>query len=376
MSRKSFGSGLGAILRVAAVSACACQGARAQADRGAVDRMLAEGHYLRAEQPVRKAARTIPNDAHALVNLSILDWSFGRLDAAITDAEQAVAAAPNSAEAHSHLADALGSKLLVSTAGTMEKISLAHRFRKEIDRALELDPNDMDALEDLAQFYWNAPGLVGGDKSKAKQTAERLAKVSPARAAAARAGFAGDEKAADRREQAVVTVWREAVAARPKEYECRAGLASAYLSAETDANHLGGAEAEAKQALEIDPTRVVAYKVLAAVYAQAGRLSELEQVLKQARANVGDDRSPEYMAARRILLDNTAAQLPLAERLLRDYVSQPTEGQEPNQAAAHWRLGLVLEREGRKADAVWELQVAVSQDGTLDAAKKDLKRLS
>jgi hypothetical protein len=68
--------------------------------------------------------------------------------------------------------------------------------------------------------------------------------------------------------------------------------------------------------------------------------------------------------------------MPLAEQLLRDYLGQPTEGQEPNQAAAHWRLGLVLEREGRKADAVRELQAAVSQDGTLDAAKKDLKRLS
>jgi tetratricopeptide (TPR) repeat protein len=350
--------------------------AHAQLDRGAIDLLLADGHYLRAERPVRTAAQNNPNDAHALSNLSILDWSFGRLDEAVRDAERAVAAAPSSAEAHAHLADALGSKLIASNAGTMEKISLAHRFRKEIDRTLELDANEVDALEDLAQFYWHAPGLVGGDKSKAKQTADRLAKLSPARAAAARADFAGDETVASRREQAVVAVWREAVAAQPNEYACRAGLAEAYLNAETDPNHLGGAEAEAKRAQAIDPGRVEAYKVLAAVDAHAGRWSELEQVLKQAQASVPDDRSPEYMAARTILTDNAIARMPLAEQLLRDYLGQPTEGQEPNQAAAHWRLGLVLEREGRKADAVRELQAAVSQDGTLDAAKKDLKRLS
>ena len=347
-----------------------------QANQPQVDRLLSNGHYLRAEHLVREAAQRNPNDAHALSNLSVVDWAFNRLDASIADAEKAVAVSPTNAEAHSKLADALGAKLLSSNAGTMEKISLAHRFRKEIDRTLELDPNDLDALQDLAQFYWHAPGMVGGDKQKARQTADRLYKISPARGAVARADFAADDADPKRRAAAVQAIWRDGVAATPQDYEARAALAAAYLEGDPDAGQFASAEAEAKRALALDPSRVTAYAVLATVYARAARWPEADAVVKQAHDRVPDDRTPQYQAAVAILTTNQNQQLGRAEQMLRDYLNQPPEGQAPSHAGAHWRLGQVLERQGRKADAVRELQIAVQQDSSLDAAKKDLKRLS
>jgi tetratricopeptide (TPR) repeat protein len=335
-----------------------------------------EGHYRRAEQAVKAALGRTPNDAHYLSDLSVVDWAFNRLDSAIADGERAVAADPRSAEAHAHLADALGAKLVSSTAGTMEKLSLAHRFRKEIDKTLDLDPNDVDALQDLAQFYWHAPGMVGGDKNKARQTADRLFQISPFRAAAARADFLTDETNVNRRNAAIVEVWRAAVAARPDDFESRAALAAACLEESGDANHYAAAEAEAKRARALDPTRISAWTTLAIVYASTGRWTELEATLKQASASVPDDRTPQYHAAVAILTGSARAQLPLAEALLREYLAQQPEGQAPSYAGAHWRLGLVLEKQGRKADAVRELQIAVQMDGSLDVAKKDLRRLS
>ena len=366
----------GPTLILLAFGVCGHRSALAQLDHAGADRLLAEGHYLRAEQPVRTAVERSPNDAHALVNLSILEWSFNRLDAAIGASERAVSAAANSAEAHAHLADALGSKLIVSTAGTMEKISLAHRFRKEIDKTLELDPNNVDSLQDLAQFYWNAPGLVGGDKNKARQTADKLYQLSPFRGASARADFATGESDPGRRAATVVGIWKAAVAARPNDYDCHAALAAAYLEQTADPNHLANAEAEAKRARALDTMRIDAYKTLAVVYANAGRWEELDGTLKQAKMDVPDDRAPEYVAATAIFNENNGAQWQRAEALLRDYLGQTTEAQEPSHARAHWRLGQVLEREGNKVEAVRELQTAISQDGSLDGAKKDLRRLS
>jgi len=359
-----------------AAGLCGCRVVCAQTEHSVADSLLAEGHYLRAEQPVRAAVQRNPNDAHALSNLSILEWSFNRLDAAVGAAEKAVSVAVNSAEAHAHLADALGSKLIASTSGTMEKISLAHRFRKEIDKTLQLDPNNVDSLEDLAQFYWHAPGLVGGDKNKARQTADKLFQLSPSRGAAARADFATDDNDLNRRAATIVGIWQTAVAARGNDYESHAALAAAYLDQTADPNHLANAETEAKRALALDATRIDAYKTLAVVYAKAGRWDEFDAVLKQAKAGVPDDRAPEFAAAAAILKDNNGAQLQRAEVLLRDYLGQTPEAQEPTHASAHWRLGQVLERQGRKADAVRELQIAVNQDGSLDGARKDLKRLS
>ncbi len=45
------------------------------------------------------------------------------------------------------------------------------------------------------------------------------------------------------------------------------------------------------------------------------------------------------------------------------------------EADAHWRLGLVLEKESRKSEAVTEIQVAVNMKPDFPEAKKDLKRL-
>ena len=296
------------------------------------DKLLADEHYLRAEPIVRAAVQRNPNDAHALSNLSVVDWAFNRFDAAIADAEKAVALAPNSAEAHSKLADALGAKLQSSDAGTMAKISLAHRFRKEIDRTLELDPNDPDALQDLAQFYWHAPGMVGGDKSKARQTADKLFQISPSRGAAARADFAMDESDTSRRNAAVQAIWQTAVTAKPESYDARAALAAACLAGGDDARQLASAESEAKRALSLDPTRINAYTVLAVVYARTGRWNEVEALLKQARERVAEDRTPGYRVAVAILATNQNQQLARAEQLLRDYLSQTPEGQQPSHA--------------------------------------------
>jgi tetratricopeptide (TPR) repeat protein len=44
-------------------------------------------------------------------------------------------------------------------------------------------------------------------------------------------------------------------------------------------------------------------------------------------------------------------------------------------AAAHWRRGQILEKLGRKDEAVASITKAVSMDQRLEDAKKDLERL-
>ena len=44
-------------------------------------------------------------------------------------------------------------------------------------------------------------------------------------------------------------------------------------------------------------------------------------------------------------------------------------------ALAHWRLGQVLEKEGRRTTALSEVQTAVNLDPSLDGARKDIERL-
>ena len=82
---------------------------------------------------------------------------------------------------------------------------------------------------------------------------------------------------------------------------------------------------------------------------------------------------PYYIAANALLASKD--ELARAERYFRKYLLQESEAESPSHAAARWRLGLVLEHQGRKAEAITEIEAALKADASIEPAKKDLKRL-
>jgi hypothetical protein len=338
----------------------------------AADALIADAHYLRARSITQAALQKKPDDLKAIIQSSVLAWAFFHLDEAVTRAEKAVAMADQSPDAHTQLTNALGAKLVSSSAGTFEKMTLARRFRKEAERSLQLDPNNLDALEDSARFYWNAPRMVGGDRSKAEQIADHVAQLDAARAAALKAGFAADEKDKAKRDATIESLWKTAVAAQPQSADAYTGLGAALF----EEKKMAQAEAAERRSIALKPSRIAPYRQLAVLYATTGAWNDLEKLLKQAHAAVPDNLSPDFHAARIILLSDAGAQLTNAEQYLRSYLAQPAEGEEPSHAAARWRLGLVLEKEGKKGDALQQIRDAVHEDDSLEDAKKDLKRLS
>jgi len=139
--------------------------------------------------------------------------------------------------------------------------------------------------------------------------------------------------------------------------------------------NLSQVEEQAKQAMQIDPGRAAAYTALATLYAQQSRWKDLDAVLQLSQREVPDDLAPFYQAAKSILTGNQDQELPRAEKYVRNYLSQPPEGNEPSLAAAHWRLGLILEKEEHKDQARDELREALRLEPSFEPAKKDLKRL-
>src|SRR5262249_7748612 len=133
------------------------------------------------------------------------------------------------------------------------------------------------------------------------------------------------------------------------------------------------AEKEANYAIRIDPDRVSAHSILAAVYAAQERWMDLDAVLAEAEKKIPDNLSPYLRAAG--TRPNARKDLARGERYARKYLSQEPEPNSSSHAVAHWRLGLILEKQGRKPDAIAELQTAVKMDPKFEQAAKDLKRL-
>jgi hypothetical protein len=345
-----------------------------QPDQQRYAALIEQEHFLRARGQVESALRNNPRDRYALIAKSKVEMAFNHLDAAVDAAQAAATVDDTSAPAHAQLACAVGWRIASSSVSLFQKIKAAWWFKKEVDRALQLDPDNVEALTYLSEYYWYLPGIAGGSRKRGEELADKIVTLDPAKGYGLKANYAGDEADKANRSAAVEAVWRQAVAARPSSYDAHVGLGSAYFL-DGAGDKLGLAEAEANRAIALDGGRVGGYRLLAAIYAKANRWSDLDAVIRRARDAVPDDLSPQFQAARRILIGKKDGQWARAEEYMRGYLAAPVEGGEPSVAVGHWMLGLVLEKEGLKAEAVQEVQTAVNLDSSLEGAKRDLRRM-
>jgi tetratricopeptide (TPR) repeat protein len=107
-------------------------------------------------------------------------YTLEQWDAAVSACEQAVRMDGQNSDFHLWLGRALGEK--ADRANFLSAYSLAKRVRSEFEEAVKLNPRNADALADLGDFYFEAPGAVGGGVDKAEAIAGQLEKVDPARA--------------------------------------------------------------------------------------------------------------------------------------------------------------------------------------------------
>jgi len=94
------------------------------------------------------------------------------LQAAVRLLESAVAQSPQNAEAHYQLGVAYGE--LAKKANVFQRFSLARHTRDEFERAVQLDPNYIDARFALVQYYMMAPAWLGGSEAKALEQAKEI----------------------------------------------------------------------------------------------------------------------------------------------------------------------------------------------------------
>ncbi|HWG50477.1 MAG TPA: tetratricopeptide repeat protein [Candidatus Acidoferrales bacterium] len=327
--------------------------------------LIHSGHYKQARPLLEHELQQNPNNPDALVLLARVHLAYNEYDDALKLLRQAVKQAPSNSDAHVYLAEAYAQK--IDHAGAFEKIGMAKTIRKEAERAVAADPRNLDALESLMEFHIEAPGMVGGDKDKARELSMRIAELDSVRGNFARAAIAEHEKHYDEQKEFELN----AVKSNPRSYDALVGASELYLSPRF-LDYRAASEFAAR-AIAVDPTRVRGYSLLAQAYAGLGRREELGALLERAHDKVPDDLAPYFYAAQTLL--STEMDSALAEKLLRKYLTQQPEGEAPTLGEAHWRLGQALARQGKNEDAQREMEDAVRINPDLKGARKELERL-
>jgi tetratricopeptide (TPR) repeat protein len=327
--------------------------------------LIEAGHFKQARALIDARAASAPDDPATLYLQARMMLVGGDPKGALPIAERAATLEPKNADYRYQVAECVGSQ--AQRAGALKGLGLAKRFKREAEATLALDPRHVDAHEGLIEFYSVAPGIAGGNDQRALQLAQALVAIAPAPGRLAQATLAFRNKKDPEGEAAL----RQAVAVDPASYRARLALAR-FLGADTRKAY-DEAERETRAAIAIDPGRVGGWAVLAYLHAHLQKWDALEQTLAESEQAVPDNLSPWYQAGRTLIADDREAAR--AERYLRRYLTVEPEVGAPSFAHAHWRLGLAIEMQGRRPEALAELETALRLKPDLDDAKKDLKRL-
>jgi len=250
---------------------------------------------LEAQQAFEALAAASPDNADIAFYLGRLALQRDDYEKATPYLEKAVALKPDESRFHMRLGDAYG--LAAQKASLFSQLGLAKKCRLEYERAVELDPKNLEARLSLMGFYQQAPGFVGGGLDKALAQAQEVKKLDDNRGRIAVAGI----YAADKKYDLAFAEFESVLKEKPEDY--------------------------------------------AALF-QFGRL-----------AAISGQRLDDGLATLRRCLTMTAP-----------------EGQPPI-AAAHWRIGNILEKKGDKAGARAAYEASLKADPKFAQAIDALKKL-
>lgn len=310
------------ILAATAAQAQAGVAGIASAER-VVSRNTAAYEYLqdgRAEQAATLLRATIaanPSDGDAHQLLCRVYYAEERADAAIHECELAVAArTENNQQASDNqlwLGRAYGLK--AQHAGPLSAFSLARKVVACFSRAVDLNPANVAAIDDLGEYYVEAPFVVGGGEDKARALAAR---VMP-------------------------------------DYPKSAHHLLARLAAQK--NDLPTAEMEYKRVIAMDKT-TQSWVDLADFYQAHGRSDDAVGAIRAA-LNLDRTHGPELVGAAKVL--SAAHREPdLAEHCLREYLASASKTESAPAFKVHLQLGQLMAARGNSKEADREFEAAAA----------------
>lgn len=99
-------------------------------------------------------------------------YKNGMFNEALNEFKQAINKSSNNSSYHHWLAKTYGE--LAESSGWLKAIRLAGNSRDSLQRAVELEPKNINALKDLMKYYQQAPTFLGGSDKKAKKIGLQL----------------------------------------------------------------------------------------------------------------------------------------------------------------------------------------------------------
>jgi tetratricopeptide (TPR) repeat protein len=292
--------------------------------------LFERGQFAEARPLFAAAATRDPLNAETHYYLGRIALHDAAAEVATRELERATQLAPDRSVYFEWLGNAYGSQ--AQRANMLKQAGLARKTIAAWDKAVALDPDNLRARENRVQYYLQAPGFLGGSEDRAAAEAAEISRRNPYFGALATARLHEQKKRYDDAERTYLAAVRQF----PDSMAVRYRLGFGY------------------QALkQWDKAFSVWDEMLRLRPAEAGAL---------------------YQVGRTGAL--SGQRLERAEQALRQYLRAAPGPGDPPAAAAHYRLGMVLQQKGDRAGARAEYEAALRLDPAHNDAKAALKKLA
>ena len=290
--------------------------------------LLAAGRVDDALAQLQQQVARRPQDAEANNLLCRAYLMMEEWDRGISACERARNLDPQNSLYYLWLGRIYGGK--ADRVGPFSALGLAKKVRASFERAVELNPKSWEARSDLAEFYRDAPSIVGGGKDKAREQAEALMPLHP-------------------------------------------GIAHWLLATIAEKNKdTAGAERELRAGVSASNSGARAWFELGYFLFRNKRLDEMIQAFEHLESGPID--SSEALKSAGGVLLRAERDYPLAAKLLRRYLEHPVEDEPAFRG--YDLLGQVLERQGDRVGAANAYRDALALYHSYPQAMEHLKRVS
>lgn len=301
-------------------------GVRLLADDAQANALLQQGRVDEARAVLQRSITAQPDNASAHQLLCRVYYAQEMADDAIRECELSATQDPSNSNTQMWLGRAYGMK--ASHANPLVAFSLARKVRYAFERAVQLDPQNVQAMSDLGQFYVYAPAIVGGGLDKARTLANQM---QPRYA--------------------------------PQSHRLLGFVAAQNKDAAT-------AEAEFKKAILANRTPA-AYIDLSQFYQQQKQTNKAIEALQTGVA--ADRRKDASLVDAASILTEMNISPQFAESLLRQYLASPAKSEDAPAFKVRVQLGDLLAHQGDTAGAHREYAAAISVASNYVPARKAMQ---
>ena len=237
------------------------------------------------EAALKLLSSATPKDAAVYILMGQCHYMKGDPAKAVDLFQKAAALTPQDSDTWMWLGRAYGRRAEMATIFTAP--SYASKARTAMETAVQRNPQNLDAISDLFEYYLEAPGFLGGGFDKAQALAERIREIDPSE-----------------------YYWAQArLAEKRKQYQT--------------------AEQQLERAAELAPRRLID---LAKLLARSGQYQKSEEAFRKAETL--NPNFPRLLFERASTYIQTGRNLRMAQELLKRYLQAPLTPDDPPRSEA------------------------------------------